>query len=162
MAGLDKASLPTYLLDSAAVAARNAEYAGTPFTDTTGDGTTGAPALGCNRAGACAPGIGINTGDVDPKVSDWTTLDQAGAARAPQDSQHIGGSGLGAGDATVEPVRADETAQQVVDINDTVAFVVADTQAADGAVMDSVTGAVNQTGKQVEIGQRAWGTIPVA
>ena len=91
---------PTYFLDPADVTARNAEYTGTPFTDTTGDGTYATPYLGVNRGGSNAPGIGMNPsttpgasdGAVD--ANDWTVLDQAGAARNPQDGQQIGGSGF--------------------------------------------------------------------
>lgn len=96
---------PTYFLDPAAVAARDAEYTGTPCTDTTGDGTTANPYLGCNRAGSNAPGIGMNpstteaASDGPVKASDWTVLDQGGNARTPQDGSHIGKTGLGAGEA---------------------------------------------------------------
>lgn len=90
----------TFFLSSADVTARNAEYTGTPFTDTNGDGTYANPYLGCNRAGSCAPGIGIAT-DVpnlppitDPAGFNWTLLDQDGDPRTPQDSQHIGGGGF--------------------------------------------------------------------
>ena len=50
-----------------------------------------------NRGGSCAPGIGIGTeaGGVAPPS--WSLLDQDEVARTPQDSQHIGGSGLGGG-----------------------------------------------------------------
>lgn len=151
-------NIPTFLLDAAAVTARDAEYTGTPLTDVVGDGSYADPYLGMNRGGSNAPGIGIATGYVDPKVSDWTTLDQAEAARSPQDSQHIGGSGLGDGDATVEPIRA----IQVADVNDTMSFSVADAAAVDGAEYDTVTGALNHTGTTVSIGDRIWGPIPVA
>lgn len=159
-------NLPTFELDAAAVTARNAEYSGTPFTDTDGDGTTVNPYLGCNRAGSCAPGIGINTGAVlvpnggAARPDDFTELDQAGAARIPQDSQHIGGSGLGSGDQSNEPIRVIDDIG--TDFNDTVALVVADTAAAAGAEMDTVSGAVNQTGAAVAVGDLVWGNIPVA
>ena len=94
MAGVAFPNLPTFNLDPATVTARNADYTDTPLTDDPGDGTFDGPYLGCNRAGSCAPGIGINTGDFSPKLDDWTLLDQnsdTGEARTPQDSQHIGG-----------------------------------------------------------------------
>ncbi|GAF77044.1 unnamed protein product, partial [marine sediment metagenome] len=53
-----------YGLSAAAVAARNAEYTDTPFTDIEGDGSYDDPYLGMNRGGSCAPGIGINTGNL--------------------------------------------------------------------------------------------------
>ena len=108
----------TFNLRAAAVVARDAEYPGTPLTDPTGDGTYDDPYLGCNRAGSCAPGIGIATANGQCKLEDWTVLDQHEAARNPQDSQHIGGTGLGAGSeglTTVEPIRNVTGA----DINDT-------------------------------------------
>ena len=98
----------TYFLDATAVAARNAQYAGTPCTDTTGDGSYNTYE-GCNRAGSCAPGIGINTAaeglsEGAVSVNDWTLLDQHGAARSPQDGAHIGNTGLGDGTAGVGTV----------------------------------------------------------
>ena len=151
-------NLPTVELDAAAVTARNAEYTGTPLTDDDGGATYADPYLGMNRAGSNAPGIGINSGNVNPKLDDWTVLDQAEAARSPQDSQHIGGSGLGAGDATSEPIRF----VQGTDFNDTANFSVADAAAVADAAYDTVTGALNKTGKTVAIGDRIWGPIPVA
>jgi hypothetical protein len=101
---------PTYFLDATAVAARDAEYTGTPCTDVSGDGSYADPYLGCNRAGSNAPGIGINASPTEAasngavNANEWTVLDQHGAARAPQDGQHIGDTGLGAGDAGVGSV----------------------------------------------------------
>jgi hypothetical protein len=151
-------NLTTYFLDAVTVAARNAEYPGTPLTDPPGDGTYADPYLGCNRAGSCAPGIGINTAHVDPKLEDWSILDQAEDARSPQNSQHLGGDGLEGGNQAVEPVRFIQGA----DVNDTASFSVADTAAVAGAAYDSVTLALNETGKTVAIGDRIWGPIPVA
>lgn len=151
----------TFTLNATAVAARDAEYANTPLTDPPGDGTFADPYLGGNRAGSNAPGIGINTGNVDPKVPDWTTTDQHAAARSPQDSQHIGGSGLGAGTVgltTETPICTVNGA----DVNNTLSFSVADTAAVADAVYDTVTGALNRTGATVAIGDRIWGDIPVA
>jgi hypothetical protein len=149
-------NIPTFLLHAAAVIERDAEYTGTPFIDSVGSATYADPYLGMNRGGSNAPGIGIATAYVDPKLSDWTVLDQADAARTPQVSQHIGGSGLGDGNAETEDIRM----LQGTDINDTAAFSVADTAAAADAVYDSVSGAVNKTGATVGIGDRIWGPIP--
>ena len=103
---------------------------------------------GLNKGASCAPGIGINTGNPNPKLSDWTLLDQAGAARVPQQSQHIG--------TTVDDINA----YQGADINDTLAFVEAVGAVAPDAVIAS--GAVNKTGQTLQAGDRAWGVIPVA
>ena len=111
----------TFFLDGAAVTARNAEYTGDPLSDTTGDGTTANPYLGGNRAGSCAPGIGIATANGQCKLDDWTILDQAGAARDPQDSSHIGKTGLGAGEAGAGDVPINAIAG--ADVNDTVKLV---------------------------------------
>ena len=98
------ATSATYFLDATAVAARDAEYTGTPCTDVVGAGSYADPYLGCNRAGSNAPGIGINaaaaglsSGAVNE--NEWTVLDQHNAARNPQDGAHIGNTGLGAGTA---------------------------------------------------------------
>ena len=138
------ANLATYAVNATTLATRSAEVSDADFTG------------GCNRGG-CNNGIGIATDNYNPKVDDWTTLDQAEAARAPQDSQHIGGDGLGAGDATNFPI----TIINGADVNDTAAFVVADTQAVNGVAFDITSGAVNVGTGTVEIGDRAWGAIPV-
>lgn len=152
------ANLATYQLTGATVTARNAEYTGTPFTDS-GAGTFADPTLGCNRAGSCASGLGINTGNIDPKLEDWSILDQAGAARVPQDSQHLGGDGLGDGDATVNPINA----IQGSDINDTLSYITALAQAAPGVGFGAANAdPVNRTDVTIEIGDRAWGTNTVA
>ena len=101
---------PTFFQDATAVAARDAEYTGTPCSDVTGDGTTTNPYLGCNRAGSCAPGIGINASTTEAAsdgpvtLDEWTVLDQHAAARTPQDGAHIGNTGLGDGTAGVGTV----------------------------------------------------------
>ena len=90
---------PTFFLDAADVAGRDAEYEGTPCTDVVGDGTYNTY-LGCNRAGSNAPGIGMNpsptpgasAGPVN--AEQWTVEDQWEAARNPQDGQQIGGAGF--------------------------------------------------------------------
>ncbi len=114
--------IPTYFQDPVTTAARNAEYTGNPLTDVPGDGTYDDPYLGCNAAGSNAPGIGINIiatpGSGGGDVTDhWTIPDQHGAARNPQDSQHIGHDGLGEGDSGVgdTPINA----WDVADLNDT-------------------------------------------
>jgi hypothetical protein len=68
----------TYLLDSASLRASDVPNA--DWSD------------GANRAASCAPGIGIGTDETNlaESLPNWTLLDQAGAARNPQNSQHIG------------------------------------------------------------------------
>lgn len=164
-------NLTPYQLNAASVAARNAEYGGDPLTDLVGGGTYADPYLGMNRAGSNAPGIGINTGNIYQSAAElaigeifsgWTELDQDEAARIPQDSQHLGGDGLGDGDQSVNPINlilGQNTASE--DFNDTANLVIADVAAVDGAEMDTVSGAVNQTGITVGIGDLIWGNVPV-
>jgi hypothetical protein len=84
---------PTYYIDDATVTTRESEV---PNADFDGGG---------NLAGSCAPGIGIGVGtaNVVGTSDQFTLLNQAGAARVPQNSQHIGGNGLGAGVAGTLP-----------------------------------------------------------
>jgi hypothetical protein len=49
-----------------------------------------------------------------------------------------------------------------VDVNDTANLVITDAAAVDGAEMDTVTGALNDTGETVAIGDMVWGRVPVA
>jgi len=73
---------PSYYLDGTLVTAREAEVPNANFDN------------GCNAAASCAPGIGINEGEgaVVGEPQQFTLFDQAGVARTPQDSQHIGES----------------------------------------------------------------------
>ncbi len=147
-------NLPTYELNATEVAVRVAEdWPLEDAVDFTG---------GMNLSGSCAPGIGINTGNIDPKLEDWSILDQAAAARAPQDSQHIGGDGSPAGleglagNAPINPV-------QGADINDTLSYITALAQAAPGVGFGAVNAdPKNRTAVTIEIGDRAWGTNTVA
>lgn len=162
MSGVANPNIPTNTASAAAITARNAEYTGTPFTDVPGDGTYADPYLGMNRAGGSNPGIGIDTGDVDNKLDDWTVLDQAGAARTPQDSGligHINAATDPADPNNFTPAQVPITVTEGADINDTVSFIAAVVQAAPGAGMGA-GGAdpLNRTGATVEIGQRVWGT----
>jgi hypothetical protein len=141
------ANLATYHQDAVTKAARAAQVPAADF-----DG-------GVNKGGSCAGGIGLNTGDVDPKLDDWTVLDQAGAARAPQNSQHIGGDGTAAGNTASEPLRA----VQGADVNDTLSYVTAIVTAADGVGVGTANAdPINRTGKTVTAGERLWGTNTVA
>jgi hypothetical protein len=168
-------NIPTNCASAAAITARNAEYTGTPFTDTPGDGTTANPYLGLNRAGGNSPGVGINTGSVfmtaaevaagPERFASWTELDQDEAARIPQNSGTIGHINAAATADTPNdftPAVVPITTTVGADINDTANFVITDTAAVAGAEMDTVSGAINNTGVTVGIGDLIWGEVPVA
>ena len=76
---------PTYFVDDVAVAARKAEANQSI--------PVGSWLTGLNAGGSCANGIGVNQGEgaVVGTPEQFTLLDQAAAARTPQDSQLIGG-----------------------------------------------------------------------
>jgi hypothetical protein len=79
-------SNPTYYVDDTAVAARKAE---------TSQSIPDASWLkGMNAGASNACGVGVNQGEgaVVGTDAQFTLLDQAGAARTPQDSQIIGGA----------------------------------------------------------------------
>ena len=137
------ANLPTYFKDSAEIAARQAE---TPNADWTG---------GVNQPN-CQPGVGINTGNFDPKVGDWPDSNFGGANAIPYpgESQYIG---LDPGaNSLIEVVQAG-------DDNDTVEFVVAQQDTAPGAGLGTAgADPINRTGQTVPNGSRCWGTNTVA
>lgn len=173
-------NIPTNCASLTAITERNAEYAGSPFTDAPGDGTFADPYLGVNRAGSNAPGIGIATGQVylsaaqivaggvDQRPQEWTEEDQGENARIPQDSGLIGHIDEST-DATkfdgftpaVIPVTHTSFPGGTPDINNTANLVVADTAADDGDEMDGISGALNNTGATVGIGDLIWGQVPV-
>lgn len=138
---MPNANLPTYALNAVAVAARAAEVPDADFS-------------GGMNFGACANGVGINTGNYDPKDTDWPRIEDTAA----HETQHIGGNGLGDGSTDGFVIQVVDGA----DINDNVAFVQADASTAPDAVLDAATGAVNKTGETVPAGSWAWGVIPVA
>ena len=159
-----------------------------PFTDTPGDGTFDDPYLGLNRAGGSNSGIGICTGLLYQTAAElaageiftgWTELDQgapAGSggsqspvARIPQAGQLIGGV-----DASMDPDdngspiqpqppaligEIPVTMTEGAVIADTANLVIVDTPIADGGVMDSVSGAINNTGAPVAVGDLVWGKV---
>ena len=133
-------NLPTYYLDSTAVRSGevpNADWAG-----------------GMNLGGSCAPGVGINTGNYDPKVEDWPNSTFNGEDPIPYDgkSSHIGKEA--APNDRIEYV-------QGADLNDQAVFAgpVSGNIAIDG---DMGAGVLNKTGAIVPDGARAWGVLPVA
>ena len=183
MAGIAKPNIPTSGYNVAAALSRGLEVPDAAFSDTNGDGSYNSY-LGCNRAGSNAPGIGIASGLVYQTAAElaagerfegWTELDQNSAARIPQDTALIGNggyvnrgavdwpsSGGSEGNPTLPIVHVIQPASVpgVLDVTDPANLVVADTAAADGAVMDTSSGAVNQTGAAVAIGDLVWGNVP--
>jgi hypothetical protein len=136
MAGLTVPNLPTYYRDSAVRTARAAEYpAGTSFTD------------GANNGGCAGPGIGIATGEVDPKMSNAPRVSPTYGT-----SQYIGL--VPGANGRIEVLEAGP------DINDQVALVVAAGAVAPDAII--ANSAVNKTGVAMVAGQWAWGVITVA
>ena len=168
-------NLPMFTNDAATVTSRNAEYPGDPLDDGDGDGTSADPYLGCNRAGSCAPGIGVNTGNIDPKLTDWSIEDQHEAVRIPQDSQHIGGdafnpaanypsSGGSEGLTDETPINAvvDPFGVSAIDFDDTISYITALAQAAPGVGFGALNAdPINRTSVTIEIGDVAWGTNDV-
>lgn len=101
---------------------------------------------GLNKGGSNAPAIGVNTGNVNPKEQDWPRVADTSARQS---------GVMGEGDTDINTVNG-------ADVNNTVAFIEADSNAAADAVMDVATGAVNRTGAAVATGDFVWGEIPVA
>lgn len=80
------ANKPASFNIAATIAARAAEVPDADFTN------------GMNNAN-CVHGVGIATENpnLEESLPNWTLLDQDEDARTPQDSQYIGGNGLGDG-----------------------------------------------------------------
>lgn len=141
-------NLATYGRNEAAVTAREAQVALADFDD------------GLNLGASNAPGIGICTDVVNPKLSDWSVLDQNEDARDPQGTQHIGGLGIEGGN---EGTLYDIQVVQGADVNDTVSFIEVLADAVPGQGMGLANAdPVNRTGQNVVIGDRVWGTNTVA
>ena len=100
---------------------------------------------GANKAGSNACGIGVNTGDYDPKVSDWSQDE-----RLLQNSQ------------TISHTAAAITLDQDPDFNDNVSFVQADGNIAPDGEIKAGTAAANKTGKTIPTGSWAWGQVAQA
>ena len=84
---------PTAFIDDVAVAARAAEVPNASFIQ----------GMGLGGSNACGIGINMEGGAVVGTPEQFTLLDQHGNARTGQISQHIGGSGLGAGTSGTSP-----------------------------------------------------------
>jgi hypothetical protein len=144
------ANLPTYGRNEAAVTSRAAEYSDNPDLDFSG---------GLNLGASNAPGVGICTGVVNPKLDDWTVVDQYNVQRTPQGTQHIGITGLAVGSDN-RLLSYDVQAVQGADVNDTVSFIEATIAAAPGA--DAGSGVINRSDETLAIGDRIWGVTAVA
>lgn len=90
-------NVPTSFQDASAVSARSAEA---PNADFAGGMNNGA-------SNACGVGINLEGGAVVGEAQQFTLLDQYGAVRVPQDSMHIGKTGLGDGASGVADVPID-------------------------------------------------------
>lgn len=141
MSGIINPNAPTAFYDTAEVSTRAAEV---PDADW---------ATGVNRAGSCAPGVGINTGEYDPKDSDWADTDFNGvnALNYLGASQYIGidpGGNLAV--TALDPV-ADEWRNA--------GFIETTGAVAPGAVLGQISGNdfINRTGLTVPSGSKAWG-----
>lgn len=127
-------NLPTFYIDSAARTPREAEV---PDADFTG---------GMNTGASNAPGVGVNTGDYDPKVTDWQP--PVGVPAAVQTSQIIGGAQTGL--LVLDPATAGD--------DEVTAFVTATGDVAPDDVVETVAGFPlrNRTGKTVPTGASVW------
>lgn len=139
-------SLPIYGRNEAAITAREAQVPLADFDD------------GCNLPASCAPGIGIG-GRPNPKLTDWTLLDQAQVARTPQETQHIGANGIEGGSTTNPAYPVQVIVYETADINNEMHFTEATAAAVPGALYD---GLVNVSGENIAIGDRVWGMLSVA
>lgn len=128
-------NLVSYFIDSGERTIRTAEV---PDADWTG---------GMNDGGSCAPGIGINTGDYDPKTSDWKPFDVIPTQVA--ESQQIGLTQSGIFILDPQTAGDDELTQ----------FVTATGDVAPDGIIETVAGfaMVNRTGKTIPTGSSAWG-----
>jgi hypothetical protein len=137
MAGIQNPNAPTSFYDAQYIAARSTEIPSANWQD------------GLNRGGSCSNGIGINTGDYNPKNQDWWR------ANAPEEaiSGYIGIDSGPQGLVTA------------LDINDgqwkRVAFVQPNSDTPDGGVLINylATDVINRTGETVPNGQWVWGIM---
>jgi hypothetical protein len=123
--------------------------------------------VGGMNLGNCAPGVGINTGDYGPKLSDWATSDWNGVNAAPYDglSQFLGGidpaeavdadTGNGTEGQTNQVVLTDPT----LAANDGFTYIVAAADVADGDPLG--TNIINRTGVTVPTGAYCWGSLEI-
>lgn len=128
-------NLPTFYIDSGLITARSAEV------------TTADWSGGMNRGASNAPAIGVNTGNYDPKASDWSR--DVPAPTAVLDSNFIGQTASGV--LALDPATAGD--------NELVAFL----QATGDVAADGIVGTVagfdmrNRTGVTVPTGSWVWG-----
>ena len=138
MAGLATPNRATYYRDSAVRTARASQVTGASFTD------------GANNGGCAGPGIGIATGEVNPK---WNT-----STSTPSGTPPIWGASQYIGLVPGSNGRI-ETYVSSGDLNDQVALV----QATAGVAIDAViaSGVTNKTGVALVTGDWAWGVAIV-
>lgn len=134
MAGISNPNYVTFLLGTIE------EHSPPTAADKTG---------GVNRGASNSPGIGINTGDYDPKTADWSREE-----RNPVQGQQIG--------QTAIDINFAIPASAPTDFNDQAVFLQATADVAADAEFPTTTGVFNRTGVTVPSGSWAWGHKPVA
>ncbi len=134
---------PTIYRNTTTISTREGQVTNASFTN------------GMNYGASNACGIGIATGVLNPKESDWTLEDQHENARDPQISQYIGGNGLGDGDDSTGNISVVVT--QETNVNDTAHYLEAVGAVAPGVEIVAGSGAINETGQAMVAGDRAWG-----
>ena len=113
----------------------------------------GADFVGGANAGSNGCGVGVNTGNPDPKPSDWS-IPVAPADHYFADSQYIGKDPGANSRITLAPNGVVGSSK--------VAFARALVAAAPGVVFNAnagVGGAINRTSVTLQIGQHAWGEV---
>ena len=101
---------------------------------------------GVNRGASKSPAIGVNTGDYDPKETDWPRPETPAISIKSQTIGHV---------AQVVTVDQDP------DFDDQVAFVLTDGNIAPEGELRTATGVFNKTGKTVPNDQWVWGLVAV-
>lgn len=128
-------NLPTFYQDPTLTAARLAEVTDADFVG------------GMNKGASCAPGLGINTGDINPKTQDWAT--PIGVPAAHQTSQSIGQTATSM--FTLDPATAGD--------DELLAFVTATGAVVPGGTIETVNAlaVVNRSDSTMQSGDSAWG-----
>lgn len=127
---------------------------------------SGADWSGGMNLASCQPGVGINTGDYDPKLQDWPLSDWNGENAAPYvgASQFIGGvdpsesndadTGNGTPGNTTKIVLIDPVVG-----NSGFTYIQADGNIANDGELSVGSGVFNKTGKTVPAGSYCWGVL---
>jgi hypothetical protein len=135
MAGILNPNIPTVFFDQGYIDGRAVEVPDANWLD------------GLNLGGSCAGGLGINTGDFNPKNQDWWRED------APTEA-FSGYIGIDSSPDNLITGLSDEDWKRV-------AFVQPSSDTLDGAVLTTylAVNVVNQTGVTVPAGQWVWGIM---